>query len=140
MHPIGARIHVSHGHIHPIAGRIHVSHGHIHAALRGIRVSHGHTHALNSRKVPKREQSHPAAAKFGAIIRRLRTARGWTLRDLAREADMNATYIGFLERGENVPTLATILLMAKIFDVDAFEIVREVEGKGESTVPQRDES
>jgi transcriptional regulator with XRE-family HTH domain len=92
--------------------------------------------------MPKRERSHPAAAKFGAIIRRLRISRGWTLRDLAHKADMNATYLGFLERGKNVPTLATILLMAKIFDVAAFEIIREVEGKGggESAAPRRDET
>jgi HTH-type transcriptional repressor of puuD len=75
-------------------------------------------------------RSHPSASRFGAIVRRLRTARGWTLRDLARKADMNPTYLGFLERGENVPTLVTILRMAKIFDVDASEIIREVEGKG----------
>ena len=83
--------------------------------------------------MPRRPRSHPAAARVGAIIRRLRTARGWTLRDFARKVDMNPTYLGFLERGENVPTLATILRMAKLFDVDAFEIIREVEGKGGET-------
>ena len=101
----------------------------MHAMVGGIRVSHGHTSALKSLVMPRRERSHPAAAKFGAIIRRLRTARGWTLRDFGRKADMNPTYLGFLERGENVPTLTTILHLAKLFDVDAFEIVREVEGK-----------
>ena len=80
--------------------------------------------------MPRRTQSHASAARFGAIVRRLRNARGWTLRDLGRKADMNPTYLGFLERGENVPTLITILRMAKIFDVDAFEMIREVEGKG----------
>ena len=89
--------------------------------------------------MPRRERRHPAAAKFGAIIRRLRTARGWTLRDLGREADMNPTYLGFLERGENVPTLAIILRLAKLLDVDAWKIVQEVEGKdgAKSTKPPK---
>jgi transcriptional regulator with XRE-family HTH domain len=67
------------------------------------------------------------AVRFGAIINRLRTERRWSLEDLARFSRMNPTYLGVLERGLNMPTLATILQLAEVFGVDAAEIVSEVE-------------
>lgn len=39
---------------------------------------------------------------------------------------MNGSYLGFVERGENVPTLTVILLLADTFGVDAGDLVREV--------------
>ena len=68
------------------------------------------------------------AVRFGAIVNRLRTERRWTLEDLARFSRMNSTYLGVLERGLNMPTLATILHLAEVFGVDAAGIVSEVEG------------
>ena len=67
------------------------------------------------------------AVRFGAIINRLRNERRWTLEDLARFSRMNSTYLGVLERGLNMPTLATILQLAEVFGIDAAEIMREVE-------------
>jgi transcriptional regulator with XRE-family HTH domain len=78
--------------------------------------------------MPRRKTREAAAVKFGAIIRRLRTARGWTLRDFGRKADMNPTYLAFLERGENVPTLTAVMHLAKVLDNDASAIIREIEG------------
>jgi len=40
---------------------------------------------------------------------------------------MNPTYLGFLERGENVPTLTVILNLAKVLDVAAADLIREIE-------------
>ena len=68
------------------------------------------------------------AVRFGAIVNRLRTERHWTLEDLARFSRMNSTYLGVLERGLNMPTLATILQLAEVFGVDAAAIVSEVQG------------
>lgn len=42
---------------------------------------------------------------------------------------MNPTYLGFLERGENVPTLTVILRLAKVLDLTAAEIIREIESR-----------
>jgi len=39
---------------------------------------------------------------------------------------MNGSYVGFIERGENVPTLSVILLLAQALQVDAGDLVREV--------------
>jgi transcriptional regulator with XRE-family HTH domain len=67
------------------------------------------------------------AVHFGGILRRFRMQRGWTLSDLADESGMNATYLGVLERGGNVPSLQTLFYMADIFGVEAAEIVREMD-------------
>lgn len=77
--------------------------------------------------MPRRAVIDPNAKRFGAIIRRLREQRGWTLLDFSREANMNPTYLGFLERGENVPTLTTVFRLAKILGVEAADVIREIE-------------
>ena len=50
---------------------------------------------------------------LGAAIRRLREDRGWTQDELASRAGMNASYLGLVERRENVPTLTVIVLLAE---------------------------
>jgi transcriptional regulator with XRE-family HTH domain len=77
--------------------------------------------------MPRARVPSDDAARFGAIIRRLRLARGWQLKDLARASGMHATYLGVLESGGNMPSLQTILQLAELFGVEAADIVREVE-------------
>jgi transcriptional regulator with XRE-family HTH domain len=76
--------------------------------------------------VPRRSQKDPDAERFGAIIRRLREQRGWTQDELASRAGMNSSYVGFIERGENVPTLTVILLLSQTLGQDAGDLVRQV--------------
>ena len=45
---------------------------------------------------------------------------------MAERAGMNGSYVGFIERGENVPTLTVILLLAETLQVDPGDLVREV--------------
>lgn len=75
--------------------------------------------------MPRRSTKDPAAVKFGAAVRRLREERGWTQDEMAERAGMNGSYLGFVERGENVPTLTVILLLAETLKVDAGDLVRE---------------
>jgi transcriptional regulator with XRE-family HTH domain len=77
----------------------------------------------------RRKEPNPDAEAFGAIIRRLRTKRGLTQEKLAELADLNVSYIGFLERGENVPTLTIVLNLARALEVHAGDLVREVARK-----------
>jgi transcriptional regulator with XRE-family HTH domain len=78
--------------------------------------------------MPRRTGLDRDAARFGSIIRRMRGAKGWTLLQFGRKADMHPTYLGCLERGENTPSLTCILHLAKVFDVEAWTIIAEVEG------------
>jgi transcriptional regulator with XRE-family HTH domain len=77
--------------------------------------------------MPKASYKNQDAVRFGAIVQRLRRQRGWTLRKLAQRSGMNPTYLGVLETGANMPTLATLLELAEVLNVEAADIVRELE-------------
>ena len=77
--------------------------------------------------MPKAERAHPDAARFGAVIRRLRREKGWTIAKLAQRSGMNPVYLGVLEKGGNLPGLATLFEIAEVFGIEASDIVREVE-------------
>lgn len=96
-------------------------HYHGHSTIYGY---HGH-----DARVSRRKKRPPEAVIFGTVIRRLRTDRGLTQEELAELADLNVSYIGFLERGENLPTLSIVLNLADALKVDPGELVREVARK-----------
>jgi len=76
--------------------------------------------------VPRKYQRDPIGESFGAVVRRLRESHGWTQEELAERADMSATYLGFVERGENVPTLTIILKLADALRVTPGRMVDDV--------------
>jgi transcriptional regulator with XRE-family HTH domain len=63
--------------------------------------------------------------RFGDALRRLRKERGMSQERLAEAAHLTDDYVGFVERGENVPTLTVILKLAKALNVDASELLSE---------------
>ena len=75
---------------------------------------------MASRKVRRVE-----GEKFGAIVRKLREARGLTQEELAEAARISATYVGFIERGDSVPTLTIILQIASGLKVKPAELLRD---------------
>lgn len=76
--------------------------------------------------MPRASYTHPSAVFFGQILRRLRLERGWTIAALARECQMHPTYLSALEKGANMPSLDTILLLAVVFNADPAEWVRQI--------------
>lgn len=77
--------------------------------------------------MPKLTFSHPDAVRFGAILRRLRRTRGWTILVAAQRCGMNPNYLGALEKGGNMPSVDTLLEVADVYGVNASDIMREVE-------------
>ena len=77
--------------------------------------------------MPKRPTAHRDAARFGAILRRLRVTRGWSIVIAEQRCGMNPTYLGSLEKGGNMPSVETLLIAADVYGVNASDIVREVE-------------
>jgi transcriptional regulator with XRE-family HTH domain len=75
--------------------------------------------------VTHRKDRRPEAEKFGAVVRRAREQRGLTQEELAERAEVSATYIGFIERGDNVPTLTVILQLASALGIRPAELLRE---------------
>ena len=77
--------------------------------------------------MPKLTSTNHDAVRFGAILRRLRIARGWTILVAAQRSGMNPNYLGSLEKGGNMPSVDTLLEIADVYGVNASDIVREVE-------------
>jgi len=144
IHPIPGHVSAIHGYVNPIRRHASAFDEHLNRVLRGVATcarrarvpggqrdvgAHGQTN-VGGRMSPvtRSKVVSDDAVRFGAIVNRLRTERHWTLEDLARFSRMNSTYLGVLERGLNMPTLATILRLAAVFGVDAAGIVSEVEG------------
>ena len=50
---------------------------------------------------------------LGARLRSLRTARGWTLDELARRTDLSKSYLSRLEDGDRQPSIAALLSLAQ---------------------------
>ena len=59
------------------------------------------------------------------MVRRLRESSGLTQEELADRAEVSATYIGFVERGDNVPTLTIIIQIASALRVRPSELLRD---------------
>jgi transcriptional regulator with XRE-family HTH domain len=64
--------------------------------------------------------------RLGAVIVRLRQAKGWSRATLARRAGISDTYVRLLELGDNVPTLTVLVELAAVLGVSPAELVREV--------------
>ena len=72
-----------------------------------------------------RKDRRSETEKFGTVVRSLREKRGLTQEELAERAEVSATYIGYIERGDNVPTLIVILQIASALSVRPAELLRD---------------
>lgn len=45
---------------------------------------------------------------FGAVLRRLRTDRGYTIEEAAQRSGITANYLGDVERGQRNPTMKVV--------------------------------
>jgi transcriptional regulator with XRE-family HTH domain len=68
-------------------------------------------------------------ARLGARLRAQREALGWTQAKLAERAGVSPNYIGVLERGLKLPTLDTLVLLAKALDMSPAELLGDVRPK-----------
>jgi transcriptional regulator with XRE-family HTH domain len=75
--------------------------------------------------MPRRQTKSVEGQRFGDSLRRMRKDRGLSQEALAEAANLTADYLGFVERGENVPTLTVLLKLAKALSVDASELLSE---------------
>ena len=75
--------------------------------------------------MPRRTARSVEGVRFGATIRRLRHERGLSQEALAGRAKLNVDFVGFIERGENVPTLATILQLARALGIQPSKTIAE---------------
>jgi len=64
----------------------------------------------------------PELARLGGRLRGLRTARGWTLEELAERSGLSKAFLSRLEAGSRQPSIAAVLTLARVYDVAMGEL------------------
>jgi XRE family transcriptional regulator, regulator of sulfur utilization len=62
-------------------------------------------------------------ASFGIALRQAREARGWSQERLAERSDLNRSYVGEIERGHAIASLATPEKLAQALEVTPSALV-----------------
>ena len=62
--------------------------------------------------------------KVGKRLSQVRTQKGFTQEKLAHEAGLNRAYVGYIERGERNPSIATIAKLAQALKVEVAEFFK----------------
>ena len=70
---------------------------------------------------------HHAVIGLGRQLHRLREDRGLSLRALASEVDVTASFLSQVERGLSSPSLSTLRQLAAFFEVPVFQLLVEYE-------------
>lgn len=76
---------------------------------------------------------------IGARIRYMRRQRSVSLDQLAAAANVTKSYLSKVERGLSVPSISTVLKIAKSFGVSVAQLVGEEEDSGSICVVRKDE-
>lgn len=61
--------------------------------------------------------------RFANNMRLLRESKGWSQEKLAEYSNLHRTYIGAIERAEKMPSLATVIKIAKALNVNVSQLI-----------------
>jgi len=64
---------------------------------------------------------------FGQVLKKFRTLSKLSQEKLSQECGIDRSYISLLERGLRQPSLTTILILAKVLNTTASNMVHDVE-------------
>jgi len=64
---------------------------------------------------------------FGRAVRHFRDVRGWSQELLAEKADLNRSYLGEVERGRVIPSLATAGKLAAALELPLSSLMAHCE-------------
>ena len=59
---------------------------------------------------------------LGSRLKNIRLKAGWTLRELARQADVSPSFVSQIENGKSQPSVATLYVFAQLLDVSIDEL------------------
>lgn len=77
---------------------------------------------------------------FGRVVKQLREEHRYSQEALADRASLNRTYLGEVERGVAVPSLATIAKIARAFNLSASELVARSERQQQLHISSQEKS
>lgn len=80
---------------------------------------------MGSKKTSRRGHGAHSVA-LGNRVRQLRTAKKWTLEDLAFRAEMHVTYLSSIEHGGRNPTLNVLVGIAKALSIPVSKLLEGV--------------
>jgi transcriptional regulator with XRE-family HTH domain len=69
-------------------------------------------------------ERHDVLKRFGARIRELRTAKGFSQEGFAAHCGLDRTYVGGIERGERNVALRNIEVIAKALNLTISELMK----------------
>lgn len=72
------------------------------------------------------------AHRFGGAVRQTRESRGWSQEVLAGRAELNRSYLGEVERGAAMPSLATAAKIAAALEQSLASLIMRSESGLES--------
>lgn len=73
---------------------------------------------------PFDEEKLRISKDLGRFVRAKRTLMGMSQEEFADHAGFHRTYVGFLERGERTPTIATLARLARAFEIRISDMLR----------------
>lgn len=76
---------------------------------------------------PSRRRQDPALVKLGEAIRRVRQSKNISQEKLALLAEVDRSYVGRVERGDNNAAILTLSKLAKALDISLTELMQEAD-------------
>ena len=67
------------------------------------------------------------AARFGQVVRQLRTTLGLSQEEFADRCSLHRTYIGAIERGEKTVSIETANKIAQAFGLPLWKLLKHLE-------------
>lgn len=77
---------------------------------------------------------------FGRVVKQLREEHRYSQEALADRASLNRTYLGEVERGVAVPSLATIAKIASALNISASELIARSERQQQLHITPQEKS
>lgn len=72
-----------------------------------------------------RNRQHPKLVKLGKAIRRIRLSKNISQEDLALRAEVDRSYVGRVERGDNNVAVLTLSKIALSLDISLAALMQE---------------
>ena len=69
------------------------------------------------------------AKELGIVLRELRIGKGLSQEKLALESGLNRSYVPKIERGDRMPTVATVFALSKALGIDPAVLIHRLKGR-----------